>query len=110
MCCVPPPSFLQNNGGDKEMKKQLIRLGKRIYDVLDISVCFIKEFYLYGIFVIIETGCFFLHITEMSSNRLIAWETPFFSYTHNPIYFMIGVGVMFAFILGFKQGNRFGVF
>lgn len=92
------------------MKKILIRIGKKIFDALDITFCLIREYYLYGIFVIIEFGCFFLQMMENTSDRLIAFETPFFGYIHNPIYFIIGFCVMIVFFAGFKQGNRYGLF
>ena len=91
------------------MKKLLIRIGKKIYDCLDITVCLIREYYLFGLFVIIEFGCFFLQMMENQSNRLIAWETPFFSYIHSPIYFIIGFAVIVVFCAGFRQGSRYGV-
>lgn len=91
------------------MKKLLIRIGKKLYDCLDVAVLFIREYYHYGFLVIIEFGCFFLQMMENSSSRLISWETPFFSYIHSPIYFIIGFAVMIVFLAGFRQGSRYGV-
>jgi len=91
------------------MQKILVRIGKGLFDALDMTFCMIREYYLYGLFIVIAFGCFFLQMMENTSDRLISFETPFFSYIHNPIYFIIGFGVMIVFLAGFRQGSRHGI-